>query len=376
MRNYLFLTDEIYSKDNNSGGLANYLHKVTNFLSNTNSLINIICFSDQNLKQKKKNIRIYYFKKIYFFNKRVNNLINLFILYPIYICYINFIIKKADILQYPNHLAHLSFFYKRNAEKVCRLSSISSLWRGKKNLLSNLKDNLEIYFIKNSDRIISPSNLLAKKLQKKINKKVIVLRTLIDNLNYIKLKENKKIISLKKYILFVGLLNERKGFVILLDFLEKYNYYFKEKKINFVIISQRNELDTKNDLRFKKLLKCKNIFYYKNLKKNLLYLFLSKSLLILIPSLIDNLPNILLESIKMKAKILTFKNNSIDEIIENNKTGFIINTKNLNKIFKTIIKIINLKKNTKIKINNQIKKLEYAYNNKTEKETLDFYENN
>jgi len=257
------------------------------------------------------------------------------------------------------------------------LSSLTYLWRyEKKNIFTRLKDFIEIFFITKSNKIISPSCLLANKLKINIKSNIKVLRTLID-MDKITIKSMKFKIPLKKnYILFIGVLNKRKGFVKILNLLKKYNKFFLKKKISFYIVSQRNELNNFYNKQFNDILKYSNVKYFENLKKNKIYYLLSKCSCILIPSIIDNLPNILLESIKMQSNIISFRNNSIDEIITNNKTGFLIKNKKVQEIFFTIKKVLDLSLNKKKIIKRNLKKLGLNYNYYSKIATKNFYEKN
>ena len=89
-----------------------------------------------------------------------------------------------------------------------------------------------------------------------------------------------------------------------------------------------------------------------------------------------SLPDILLESIKMQSNIISFRNNSIDEIITNNKTGFLIKNKKVQEIFFTIKKVLDLSLNKKKIIKRNLKKLGLNYNYYSKIATKNFYEKN
>jgi len=93
MKNFLFVSDEIYNKNINSGGLANYLSKTIDFLLENKHVVNLIYFTDHFAIKRRKNLTIYYLKKINFLNKKISSILNLYFLYPVYIFFF-FFLKK------------------------------------------------------------------------------------------------------------------------------------------------------------------------------------------------------------------------------------------------------------------------------------------
>lgn len=178
-------------------------------------------------------------------------------------------------------------------------------------------------------------------------------------------------VDIKKYILFIGSLNRTKGIDILAKAMKK--IFLKKKKINLVLIGKNNN----NNLNYiYKILKNykSNIYYFRVLKSSHVAEFYNKAIAVIIPSRIDNLPNVMLEALAFKKIIITLKNSGVDEFIKDKENGFVAEQKNHKSLFRSISIFLNHSSNQKKKLSRNIDKL---YNSLVSrdyaKQMLDYY---
>ena len=138
-----------------------------------------------------------------------------------------------------------------------------------------------------------------------------------------------------------------------------------------------NKIDSINYF-FKKCQKFKSkIKYFGVLPKGEIFYFYTKAEATIIPSRLDNYPNVMIESILFKKPIIGFLNSSLDDVINDGKNGFLANKKNLQSLFKKIDEFLCqnrtkkeiIKKNI-FKLNKELKNIDYA------EKLIDFYNQN
>lgn len=136
----------------------------------------------------------------------------------------------------------------------------------------------------------------------------------------------------KKVILFVSdsLKDKRKGFRYLIESLDK----ISDEKIQVITIGSNFDQTIKG-------LDIKNFGHIKD--ENLMAKIYSSSDLFVIPSLEDNLPNTILESISCGTPVVGFKVGGIPEIIENESIGLLCEKIDSLSLSQTIKKALNTK---------------------------------
>ena len=155
-------------------------------------------------------------------------------------------------------------------------------------------------------------------------------------INFNIIKNNKKII-----IMFAGRLLWDKGIQEFIDvskeITKKYN------NIRFVIVG---EIDPHNpeSIKHKYIDKWKNETfvefwgYSNNMAKTLAY-----ADIFCFPSYREGFPKVLLEASSMKIPIIAFNVPGCKEIVENNKNGLLVELKNIKKLEKAILSLVNSK---------------------------------
>ncbi|MEW6088684.1 MAG: glycosyltransferase family 4 protein [bacterium] len=337
-----FLTAESVTEGAFDGGLANYLNRITKGFMSRGHEVEVFSISNKNETIENNGIKIHriipeakwYSFTSRFFRKKLSSFRWLFL--ESYCLYKKFIErhkeKPFDIVQVPSYRASgLSIVLRNKLPITTRISSyrkLSNETHGKeRNLDVRLEEWLEEVVIRRVCRSYAPSKYLADKISSTLHRKIDVLkpsffidldRSRYDDEFYAKnLKE-------KKYILFFGGINKLKGIFILLEALKK---VFKENsQINVVFIGEDVPYKNRNCMEIVKqeLSEYLNrIYYFKPLPHAILYPVLMNSEIVVIPSLVDNIPNTCLEAMAHGCVIVASDGASLDELIENGKSGFL-----------------------------------------------------
>lgn len=359
----LFITNEypiyIGGKIKSYGGQASYIENITNLLVKKKNInISIWVLSDRNSFYRKKKIEI---REIGFncsFFGKYKVFINS-ILISIYILFLNK--SKFDIIQYPSFFP-LGFFvfFSKKTQKICRLSGITKFWRRidskKRKLFHIISDKIEDTRVLKANKVFAPSIKISELAKKYYKRDVGFCQSPL-----ISVKNNflpKKKISQKKFFLYVGTLNKQKGVDLLCKAITK--IFTKNNNINLVLIGRNEKINGINSLDYINKV-CKKyrfrIHYLGTLKKKSIYYYYKKALAVIIPSRIDNFPNVLLESLTFKKIIISYYNTSIDEIIVDKLNGFIAKKKNYICLAKTLNFFLKQSNKHKKKIMKNISKL-------------------
>jgi glycosyltransferase involved in cell wall biosynthesis len=157
----------------------------------------------------------------------------------------------------------------------------------------------------------------------------------------------------------VGTLSRVKGADLLAEILP--NILSKYENTHVVFIGRDDGLPTGEKLFGVIKKKCREYInrlnYFSPLQKQTLYPIIQNSLGVLIPSRVDNYPNVCLEALMLGVPVVGTYNSSLDEMIIDGKTGFLANNNNTTSLMKAIERL--LKQNTaqKVRMKNNIKNL-------------------
>jgi glycosyltransferase involved in cell wall biosynthesis len=389
--NILFIATEYPSKKcpkfNNFGGQGSYLQNIANLLKKEKHEVSVYIVSNKFLNTIENGIKIrqFGFKINIPLLSKFSNFIN-YILISVYMTlkiYSENKKKKFDIIQYPSFINFgVILFFPNNCKKICRISGITKLWREynnqNRNLIHIVSDFFEKRRVQQAYKVFAPSKIISNKASLEYSKKIY---TLVSPLSII----NKNIINMKKkkikekYLLYVGTLNRVKGTDLLANAILK---TFKKHKYISLIISGRNDNLERNknsiDYVIKKCKKFESrIRYLGVLPKKEVYNLYSNAEAIIIPSRLDNYPNVMIESILFKKPIIGFLNSSLDEVINHGKTGFLGDKQNSEYLFEKIDEFLSLSNSKKkildkniLNLKKKLKSINYV------KQLINFYNQN
>lgn len=272
---------------------------------------------------------------------------------------INEIHKKnpIDIIQYTGWFG-VGLLHNKNIPAVMRISTYSKIQlvgeysKSKLELLSFL----ERIAAKRMDVVFAPSRNTALALQKDIKKKVYVLET-----PYIQkeINENNAVIKDKiqsrKYLLFFGRMSVDKGIDVIKDIL--YDLFRTNKELYFVFAGDaRNK---KPELQKAAKEYKDHLLFLGRLSHEELFPVIREAELIIMPSLMDNFPNSCAEAMSMGKIVIGTDGSSIEQFIEDKKSGFLSKINDSESLLKKINEALELNEEERVKISeNAIKRIE------------------
>ncbi len=353
-----FITPEFVSEPYFSGGLANYLHRLTQVLASIGHDVHVITRSHINGDEFVKNGVCVHRVKI----KPISVWYKLFTLKQLsrtgdslkfsYFTYLKLKQlhreKSFDLIQSSNfHACGLFTLLFLRIPHVTRISSYRPLWNHmlgvEKNLDTKMIERLEKFHLRLCKHIYAPSFTLQRILEEKASiRGVKVIRTpfFIENDKYdfsiyeLNLKG-------KDYLLFFGRLDKHKGPHILGQALPEVFSRFPD--IHAVFVGLDSPSPSGHSMREYIKQQCKNysqrLFFFDALAHKQLYPIIKSSRFVVLPSSIDNLPNAMLEAMALGKSVLGTINCSFDEIIEDGKNGFLTEPNNPSALAQKIIEI-------------------------------------
>lgn len=329
-------------------GMPGYIYKISKYLQEKGHKVEIVAGSGYFKKWKYKGIQVYncavpqelkgnYIKisceilrREIIFQKKLNELNDKEII---------------DIVQYAGW-SGVGCLHSLKCPGILRISTYSSVQYKESAVF---KKNIRCFSFwekmagRHADGILSPSIVLGKKFGKDIHKKVTIMETPYNDM----VKEDSalfhKELEGREYILFYGQTSRDKGFHVIEKmmpyFLEKYNrFYFVVAGWN----SPEEDGDSIGKLR-KKLGKTAERFLYLGpVKQELLFPIIRGARCVLIPSLIDNLPNSCLEALYLGQVVIGTYGTSLEQLIVNNKNGFLIKAGDDRELLNIVEKVCNL----------------------------------
>jgi glycosyltransferase involved in cell wall biosynthesis len=243
-------------------------------------------------------------------------------------------LKDVDIIQIPNYKAcglFTSLFIKKPF--LLRISSYRPLWNfmsgenTNKTFEAKLIEWLEGLQIKKAKNIIAPSILLKTVIEKQIsNTSIEVMRTpFFNEVNELDNSIHESILKDKVYILYFGRYQLHKGFHVLCKALPKILQQHPNLHMVFVGDDAETSLSTSMKewaIEHNEVHKHQMIFI-NSLRHAQLYPVIKKSLLVVLPSLVDNMPNAALETMALGKPLVGTIGASFDEFIVDGENGFL-----------------------------------------------------
>lgn len=317
-----------------SGGLASFIDKFI-FLIRKEYEIHIICSSNISKIKKYPKYFLHHVKVKFLFLRIMKyldiHLINYIFYYPIQSFILNRYLKKINFkfnnYFYTNY-EYVSLFQDKNIPSIVRISSLDHLWLNLNFFEKKISKYYNYLIFRKCAQIWCNSIFLAKKI-KSFKKKIKI----IPNFFNLKIKKNFNINNKKNFVLFVGTLNERKGILLVSSLFKN---LFDKTNLRFVIIGKDTKRNFKSQFNkyFANQSFSKKLRYYGSRDKSFVFKFIRQARLVVIPSKIENAPNILQEVLINDGVPLCSDNSSMEEMLFNNKNFLFKNGSLKNFIFK------------------------------------------
>jgi len=335
-----FITPEFVTESYFDGGLANYLNRLSKLLANQGHDIHVVTLSQKDETEfVRDGVNIH--RVLQKPGWHTVNRITRYSL-PTTLHWLNFGVqayrklkqlhrqKPFDVIQYPNYSfgGLFSIPFLRAAHVVRASSDLISANGVKRNLDSVLVERLEVLQYKLSRNIYAPSHAVQKSLTKKLN---IAGVQLIRTPFYVETDDwdssvYDQFLKDKKYLLYFGRFQLRKGFHTLVQALPK--FLSKCSDAHVALVGRDMETTLASSMAGFARSQCAafsdRLTLLGNLQHSHLYPIIAGAHLITLPSLIDNLPNAGLESMGLGKVVIGTTGSSFEELITDGLNGFLV----------------------------------------------------
>jgi glycosyltransferase involved in cell wall biosynthesis len=371
-----FLTPEYVTAQQKDGGLANYLQKIAHELTKRNHRVTIFTLSDRESEWKDGDIQIVEVKSancpklpgpIYW---RIKSLL------PV-ITQIRSArrIEEAvwrhhkksqfDILQTSSYRTP-GYTLRRNGRipLVCRISSYTPLWRSaygrQRSFEEYLTDWLEIKQVLDAENAFSPSDFVADIYEKIEGLRPVIIRTPIESpIESLNESFQRQHFSGLVYYLFIGSLSKIKGIDVLADAIPR--VWSDYPDIHFVLVGRDDGMPNWSRAMDYVISKCagrENQLHYLGLvAKSELYPIIRNAVGVVIPSRVDNYPNVCLEAFSMDTPVIATRCSSLEEMIRHRITGLLVQNGDVEALASAMIQLLNMSDQQKKEIKDNIRKL-------------------
>lgn len=385
-----FITPEYITEPNFNGGLANYLYRVNRALKDSGQETLIIVGTDRddvivhdNVKVHRVDITlpklaiikhipyarrlipaIQWIRQSWLLNRKLSELHAL---------------KHIDIAQFTSYTG-TALFRPRDIPATVRISSIQSYWDkayGVTNTPSHrVMSLIEHLSLGKADLLFAPSRLIAEAVANKTGRHVTVIESpfLIPEIEW-DYQPYQDLLSDKDYLLFFGTIGRLKGTHVIAEILP--DLFSRHPDIYFVFAGKDTGFNGKPmmDHLWKTAGKCRGrIIHLGILPHTQLYPIIQNAQAVVLPSLIDNLPNTCIEAMALGQIVIGTREASFEQLIDDSRSGFLCLRNNAASLMDKIDEALNLdpRQRKKITINAKDRITQLAPDH-TVKLLLEFY---
>lgn len=280
--------------------------------------------------------------------------------------------NKIDIVHYCNH-GSLNLLADKNIPYVVRISGFLNIWNNGASVPNGsleyhdnpltIKQKLEEYTIKRAKNVICPSNLLSDICKKNLGINAVVLESpfVLNKMSWDYSVYNDCCIE-GEYIIHYGTQSCLKGTHIVAQVV--YEVLKKHKNINFVLIgADKNLQDADGTIyKAKELVKKRakeygdRVVCLDKLPREQLYPFIENASICLLPSRMDNLPNACIEAMAMGKIVVGTNGASFEQLITDGVNGFLGERDNADSYIISIERVITLSEEAKKNISENAKR--------------------
>lgn len=273
------------------------------------------------------------------------------------------IIKKqpADIIQFTS-LEGSAMFYRGNIPAVLRLSSYAKTYFSTFQTYSPTTVKIMSFIERGSARrcniVFAPCRNTARAFGKDCRRKVYVIETpFVNDVHEYDNTYVEEHLRDKKYVLFFGSLYAEKGILVIADILEKFLQKNKEYYFVFVgDICDINNESSANILKRKAGTAADRVIIWNALPHKQLYPIINKADFVVLPSLMDNLPNACIEAMYFQKVVVGTKGASFEQLITHTKNGFLCEIGSSDDLYEKMEMVVSLSPQEKVQMGIQAKK--------------------
>lgn len=269
--------------------------------------------------------------------------------------------KHIDIVQFTS-LYGIAMFYYGKVPAVLRLSSyaktyFSSFQTHTKNCVK-IMSIFEIVSAKRCNIVFAPCKNTALAFGKDCHRNVKVIETpFVNDVEEYDYQFFDKYLRGKKYVLFFGTLYAEKGILIIAEILEKFlnnnpDYYF-------VFIGDILKINDKSAacILKEKAGKYSNRIVISNaISHKKLYPVIMRADFVVLPSLMDNMPNACIEAMYFEKIVIGTKGASFEQLITHEKNGLLCRIGDSNDLLEKMQMAVSMSKEKKLSMGKLAKK--------------------
>lgn len=314
-------------------GMPNYIYKISKYMLSVGYDVTILTVGKKDIEWFYDGIRVY---SVYIPASNIGSReFNHYFVYPLkrelkFNQRLNIINKKNPItlVQYAGWYG-VGMLYNRKFPSVLRISTYSKFQLYAKHTKKELfYINLtELMAAKNFDGIIAPSRALGTRYEKDVKRKVRILETPFEY-SECEREDNtllREKLSGKKYFIFFGRISPDKGIETIgrciNELLKTYPDYI------FCFAGEVAIVNGKNMMKYLKSIsgeEKERVVYLGNIPHNQLFPIIRNAECVVMPSLMDNLPNAGLEAMYLNGIVIGTRGASFDEMFEDKISGLLI----------------------------------------------------
>lgn len=384
-----FVTPEYVTENSFDGGLANYLGRVCPFLVESGHDVIVIVASDVEGCFIRNGVEVHRVT----INATVLSLLNkvtrkrmqsavLWVLRSLAyrrVCAKIHRERPIDIIQYASFSA-TGLFRLKNVPAVVRLSSYEPLWQKAyewpANLDNRLRGWLEKLAINISDAVFGPSRAVAAIVADAYGKPVEVIEPPFA-LDHVEQDDSVYRDSLegKKYLLFFGTLGRLKGVHTIAAVIRP--LLQDDEDLYFVFIGKDFGYRGRPIIEhvWEKSGPCRSrVLYLGQMRHSQIYPVLAHASAVILPSRVDNLPNVCLEAMALKRVVVGTRGASFEQLIVDKESGFLCAPDSPDELLEAIVKALSLSDIERERIGERAAdRIGMLHPEKAVKELLDFY---
>jgi glycosyltransferase involved in cell wall biosynthesis len=330
-----FATPEFVTENHFDGGLANYLHRVSRALADLGHDIHIITLSTKNEDEFDHEGVMVHRVMLKPGWRKFNRLTRYSLTTTLH--WLNFSTqtyrklkqlhrrKPFDLIQYPNYSSCglFSMALLRTAH-VVRASSQPG-WNAsvKRNLDSALTEHLEALQYKLTRNVYAPSRTTQKMLAP--NARLIRTPFYVETRDWDTTVYD-QFLKDKKYVLYFGRFQLHKGFHTLAQALPRFLNQCPDAYV--ALVGRDMETSLASSMAAFARAQCngfaERLMIVENLPHSSLYPIINEARLVVLPSLIDNLPNACLEAMGLGRVVIGTTGTIFNELISDSVNGFLV----------------------------------------------------
>ena len=353
------ISSEYVTEANYDGGLANYVYRLAQALVHLGNEVTVITLSDRAGETEADGIRLL---RVPLILPKWLTALNILTLRRfaklIHLSRLGWLLNRGlralhqrtpfAIAQY-SQLAGLSLFHPREIPAVIRLSSYTPIWREKggydyeSGFRMWQQELLERWAIKGADAVFSPSRVMADVVSTKLKRPVAVIENpyVQESIPWDRSLYEKQLAG-KTYLFFFGRLNVLKGVAVIADILVP--LLGSHPDLYFALAG--HDPGTYRGIPMSEHLKRmagkegERVLCLGKLPHTVLYPIISGALAVVLPSLIDNLPNTCLEAMAMQKVVVGTTGTSLDQLIRDGESGLLCRPADPGDLLRTLEKLL------------------------------------